>query len=228
MHTLLLCFALSISPGQRVAAKGLYGKGIVAYEASRFDEALSDFTAAYALDPAPSLLFNLGQCHRKLGQWSDALAAYERYLRERPLAANRADVESLIDEVKKQLPPPPPAKAEPPTVVVVEAAPPKPPPPTASPPAPATTASSDSSPAVPAAATSAPAPPSHRSHWLGPTLAAASAVCAVFAVVGLVRVEQYLGNETFAANGNADNWGTASIALAVAAAGGTTAAIFTW
>ncbi|MGM0578079.1 MAG: PEGA domain-containing protein [Myxococcota bacterium] len=45
-----------------------------------YDEARVLFERAHALDPAPSLLFNVGRCREEAGQYVEAVAAYRRFL----------------------------------------------------------------------------------------------------------------------------------------------------
>ncbi len=66
------------------------------YNADRFEEALTDYTAAYELFSHPIFLFNLGQCHRGLGNHERAVHYFTSYLRERPNASNRDVVERLL------------------------------------------------------------------------------------------------------------------------------------
>ena len=73
-----------------------------AFAAKRFGEALEHYDKAYRLLPLPGFLFNIGQCHRNLGQNVQAIDAFELYLRKRPKAANRRAVESLLKELRKK------------------------------------------------------------------------------------------------------------------------------
>lgn len=59
-------------------------RGLEAFNASRWDESLSEYWAAYAINPNPHLLFNAAQAHRRAGRWDDALSLYERFIREDP------------------------------------------------------------------------------------------------------------------------------------------------
>ena len=68
-----------------------------AFSDSRFDEAIAYLTVAYTRQPAPPILFNIGQAHRKAGHTQKALEFYERFLRDHvrsplvPEAAAQAD-----------------------------------------------------------------------------------------------------------------------------------------
>jgi len=44
--------------------------------------AIDDYRAAYQLRQLPTLIFNIAQAHRKAGQWQEALANYERFVKE--------------------------------------------------------------------------------------------------------------------------------------------------
>lgn len=54
------------------------------YHSQRYDEALKEFQAAYALRNQPVLLIHIGTTHRQLGHAKDALAAYESFLKAVP------------------------------------------------------------------------------------------------------------------------------------------------
>jgi tetratricopeptide (TPR) repeat protein len=52
------------------------------YNLGRFEQALTEYTAAYEAFAAPLLLFNIGQCHRNLGNHERAVFFLESFLRE--------------------------------------------------------------------------------------------------------------------------------------------------
>jgi tetratricopeptide (TPR) repeat protein len=70
------------------------------YNAERYEEAAAAYQRAYAVVPAPELLFNLGQCQRLLARPRLALKYFEAYLRLRPDSPQRVLVEQLIAEAK--------------------------------------------------------------------------------------------------------------------------------
>ena len=88
-------------PVQR--AKDLFGQGSKHYELGEFAPALELYKRAYRIKALPAFLFNMAQCHRKLGQHKDAIAMYQSYLVGIPNAENKALVESLIAESKAAL-----------------------------------------------------------------------------------------------------------------------------
>ena len=102
----LLTLALAasdLSPQAQQEAKELAHRSQLEYDLDHADAALRDIERAYFLDPLPGLLFNLGQCHRKLGHWEKAETAYRNYLRYKPEAPNRETVLQLIEEMHRNV-----------------------------------------------------------------------------------------------------------------------------
>jgi tetratricopeptide (TPR) repeat protein len=93
-------------------ARAHYEQAVAHYNLDEFAPALAEFREAYRIKPDPSFLFNIAQCHRKLGQNEAALDYYRKYLRNMPDAPNRADVERIVAELKaKGVPAAPPETA---------------------------------------------------------------------------------------------------------------------
>ncbi|MHB1844303.1 MAG: hypothetical protein ACYCWW_05650, partial [Deltaproteobacteria bacterium] len=99
MLPLLLAAVLGASP--KAEAQALARRSIIEYNAGDFEKALLDAQQAYELEPLAGLLYNLGQCHRALHHWERAEFFYRGYLREKPGAKNRPEVERLIAEMKQ-------------------------------------------------------------------------------------------------------------------------------
>ncbi|MHB1845865.1 MAG: tetratricopeptide repeat protein, partial [Deltaproteobacteria bacterium] len=112
---LLLSLSLASEPGLHQAAKRLYQQAGAAFAAGRYADAAAEFQAAYKLEPNPGLLFDVGQCDRKLGRWAEALGFFRRYLEVKPEAANRTLAEMRIAEaeghVRERAPPAPASPA---------------------------------------------------------------------------------------------------------------------
>jgi tetratricopeptide (TPR) repeat protein len=89
--------------------------GIALYRRGAIDDAIVEFTAAYAISPTPAILFDLGQAYRKKGELAMAITAYRGYLDARPLAPDapsvRAQVALLEEQLRRDTPPPPPRPA---------------------------------------------------------------------------------------------------------------------
>lgn len=84
----------SVSP--RDAARARFDRAQVLYNLGKLDEAITEFEAAYELDPDPVYLFNLAQAHRLRGNTVRALFFYRRYLDLWRDAPNRAEVQERI------------------------------------------------------------------------------------------------------------------------------------
>jgi len=84
-------------------AKASFEKGATEYNLGHFADAIAQFEKAYAIDAAPILLFNIGQCHRQLGNKERALFFYRRYLEQDPKAENRVEVEKRMAELERSM-----------------------------------------------------------------------------------------------------------------------------
>ena len=103
------------------AAKRHFDRGQKLFTLGKFDEALDEYQKAFDASPIPDFLYNIGQCHRNLGDLEQAVFSFKRYLQLDPEAQNRDKVEIIIDELEDKieregakkrgdLPPPPPPK----------------------------------------------------------------------------------------------------------------------
>jgi hypothetical protein len=86
----LAVFALITLAARASAAEGpdaasaaeLKQRGVAAMDALRYDEAIDDFTRAYALSHDPALLYNRGRARQARGEFPDALSDIEQFARE--------------------------------------------------------------------------------------------------------------------------------------------------
>jgi len=82
------------------AAKRHYERGQKLFALQKFEAALEQFQKAFDADPIPDFLFNIGQCHRNLGDYEAAIFSFKRYLKLDPETANREQVEELIAKLE--------------------------------------------------------------------------------------------------------------------------------
>jgi tetratricopeptide (TPR) repeat protein len=68
------------------------------------DEALGLFERAYALDPAPTLLYNIGRLYDKKGDVVKARTYYEKYVSREPDSERRAKGQLRLDAVLDRIP----------------------------------------------------------------------------------------------------------------------------
>ena len=80
----------------KAAAKEHWSRGTSFYDLGRYDQAITEFEAAYQLKNDPAFLYNLAQAYRMAGKHERAVHFYKTYLRYVPKAPNRADIEEKI------------------------------------------------------------------------------------------------------------------------------------
>jgi len=84
-------------------AKLHYEEGTKAYSLGEFPRAITEFKAAYNAKSDPVLLFNIAQSYRLAGDANQALFFYRSFLRNKPDAPGRRDVEKKIKDLEKQI-----------------------------------------------------------------------------------------------------------------------------
>jgi tetratricopeptide (TPR) repeat protein len=84
---------------QRAAARTAYARGQTAFNEGRYEEARVAFQEAYAAVPNPVVLVSLAECDLRLGRFDEALAGFEHYLKDRPDAPDRAQVEQKVKDL---------------------------------------------------------------------------------------------------------------------------------
>ena len=82
-------------------ARQHYESGLARYNLKEYKAAIEEFEAAYRLKPDPVFLYNLGQAYRLADDPEQALHFYRAYLRERPGASNRKDVEERVGQLEE-------------------------------------------------------------------------------------------------------------------------------
>jgi Tetratricopeptide repeat len=99
--TIVLLLATGAARGAEPGdAKARYLSGQSHYNLNEFADALQDFKEAYRLHPDAAFLFNIAQCERQLGDLEEAIKFYRSYLRNKPEASNKREVERKIEELK--------------------------------------------------------------------------------------------------------------------------------
>jgi tetratricopeptide (TPR) repeat protein len=73
------------------------------YAIGEFEDAIKEFRLAYKLRQDPGLLFNIAQCARQLHDYQQAYFHYRQYLNQRPDAANKTEVQSLIEQMRRRI-----------------------------------------------------------------------------------------------------------------------------
>jgi len=84
-------------------AKIHYKAGAQYYEEEKFKEALDEFKQSYSNAPAARLLYNIGLCHEKLGNLSEAVDYLHRFEVSLPFNDQRKQVKAHIAEIKARM-----------------------------------------------------------------------------------------------------------------------------
>lgn len=110
-----LILALTCAPpalADKKRAYELYQQSVEKYRAGQFGEAAALLREAYASEPDPTLLYNLGRACEGMGDDPCAIDAYERYLAAAS-PPDRGAIEKKIATMRARLPPTTPKPAEP-------------------------------------------------------------------------------------------------------------------
>jgi tetratricopeptide (TPR) repeat protein len=108
MPVLRFALLLLLAAGPLLAAdsaaemKAHIKAGQTHYQIGEFEAAIKEFREAYKLKQDPGLLFNIAQCARQLRDYQQAYFHYRQYLTQLPNAANRKEVEALIEQMKRK------------------------------------------------------------------------------------------------------------------------------
>lgn len=105
-----LCLSLAVvataqpkKSADEQAARALFADGQKAYDLGEFDRALTLYSDAYKLKPLPGFLFNIGQCHKQLGNFERAAFFFGRFIdNSKPEAANVALAKELKADMEKR------------------------------------------------------------------------------------------------------------------------------
>jgi len=82
-------------------AMDAYRRGTENFNAKRFEEALADYQTAASLYASADFQYNIARCHEELGDHHEAVRAFKTYLRAKPDAKDRAQVENRIKLLDK-------------------------------------------------------------------------------------------------------------------------------
>ena len=80
-----------------------YDLGKKAYNAARYEDALGHFQEAATRYASPDFQYNIGLCYERLGKPEEAIRAFRTYLRAKPNADDRANVEDRIFQLEQEI-----------------------------------------------------------------------------------------------------------------------------
>lgn len=91
------------APSAQEQAAANFKAGRALFKKGKYREAADRFQAAYNLDPAPILLYNLARAYEEVPDPERAISFYESYLQRVPDAEDRKDVEYRIGLMRKTI-----------------------------------------------------------------------------------------------------------------------------
>ena len=71
-------------------ARAHFERGRTFFEVDEYRKAIAEFKAAHIEKPDPAFLYNIAECYRRLGEVSEALQFYRRFLATRRPATRLA------------------------------------------------------------------------------------------------------------------------------------------
>ncbi|HEY2743589.1 MAG TPA: tetratricopeptide repeat protein [Polyangia bacterium] len=111
------------------AARRHFERGLTHYDAGEYQAALDEFDAVKRFRDSPALDYNIARCYDRLERYPEAVAAYERYVTQKPDASDAAEIKERIAILRSRLAPQPVAPAPAPAPAPVPAPAPAPTPP---------------------------------------------------------------------------------------------------
>ena len=84
-------------------ARVLFESGNTAFADGEYDDALDAFSRSYDLSGRPELLYNIGQCHDRLRNDSEALEAFEAFMQALPRHEQAPSVRTRIEVIRGRL-----------------------------------------------------------------------------------------------------------------------------
>jgi hypothetical protein len=94
----------SLARPSKQAAREHLDHGNVLYKEAKWEEAIGEYEAGAKIEPAPVFDYNLGQCHRKRGEYQAALHYYDRFVTNgQPEGEVLAAVQAFMAEMRAQL-----------------------------------------------------------------------------------------------------------------------------
>jgi tetratricopeptide (TPR) repeat protein len=93
----------SVSDSDRSVARRHFERGKELHAAGKYQEAATEYLAAYDRFPAPAFLYNVAQVYRLAGDKQNALENYRKYLAQEPDGEGSADAREFVATLEAQL-----------------------------------------------------------------------------------------------------------------------------
>ena len=84
-------------------AQERFREGVALYERGEYEAAIRAFESARSAESLPALDLNIGRCLEKLERYGDAIAAYQRYVRDSNDTDERAAAQREIEILRSKM-----------------------------------------------------------------------------------------------------------------------------
>lgn len=84
-------------------AMAAFRRGQENFNHAQYEAALADFKEAASLYASPDFQYNIGRCYEELGKYEESIRAFSTYLKAKPDADDRANVENRITRLRELL-----------------------------------------------------------------------------------------------------------------------------
>src|SRR5262245_37490779 len=94
------------SDSAKAEASMHFGRGAELFQDGHYRAALVELQRAYEIAPNPRVLYNIGQTHAALGEFVEALHAYEEYLASAGTSvpsARRAELDEELAQLRRHI-----------------------------------------------------------------------------------------------------------------------------
>ena len=99
-----VALAQALDPDEE-AARRHFARGLTHYDAGEYQAALAEFDAVKKFHDSPALDYNIARCYDRLERYEEAVAAYERYVTQKPDASDAAGIRERIATLRNRLAP---------------------------------------------------------------------------------------------------------------------------
>jgi tetratricopeptide (TPR) repeat protein len=97
--------AQALDPDEE-AARRHFERGLTHYDAGEYQAALDEFDAVKRFHDSPALDYNIARCYDRLERYQEAVTYYERYVSQKPDAADAPTTRERIVTLRARLAPP--------------------------------------------------------------------------------------------------------------------------
>lgn len=88
---------------ERAALRSKVSRALALFESQHYEEAKNEFLTIYEIKQLHLLLFNIGSCYRKLGDFQKAIPYYETFIQRAPDSPLLAEAKAYLAQMQAKL-----------------------------------------------------------------------------------------------------------------------------